>query len=223
VIVHEDADLEHATRRIVAGAFGYAGQSCISVQRVLVHRRVHDELRERLIAETGRLRGFDPADESTVCGPVVDDRAVTRIRAVVEDALTRGARMSRPLDVVGHSIAPFFLENVPKDARAIREELFAPGAVLEPYDSFEEALDRADATDFGLQAGIFTSDVSRVLRAWERLEVGGVIHDDVPTFRADAMPYGGVKGSGTGREGPASSYIEMTEPRLLLLRNVRRS
>jgi acyl-CoA reductase-like NAD-dependent aldehyde dehydrogenase len=220
VLVHDDADLAHATARIVAGSFGYAGQSCISVQRVLVHRRVHDELRSRLFDAAARLTSFDPARDETVCGPVIDDTAVERIQGVVREAERQGARLSRPLQVTGHTIAPFFLEGVPPTAKAASEELFAPGAILEPYDDFEQALDRADSGKYGLQSGLFTRDVDRVLRAWQRLEVGAVIHDDVPTFRADAMPYGGVKASGVGREGPASAFAEMTESRLLLLRNV---
>ena len=220
VIVHDDADLEHATARIVAGAFGYAGQSCISVQRIYAHRAIHDELRTRLFDATARLVVFDPARDECVCGPVIDDTAVRRISDVVREAVAAGARLSRPFEVQGKTIAPFFLEGVPPAARAVSEELFAPGAILEPYDHLEQALDRADAGKYGLQAGIFTRDLGRVMRAWERLEVGAVIHDDVPTFRADAMPYGGVKGSGVGREGPSSAFAEMTEPRLLLLRNV---
>jgi acyl-CoA reductase-like NAD-dependent aldehyde dehydrogenase len=223
VLVHDDADLDHATARIVAGAFGYAGQSCISVQRIYAHRRILDELRSRLFDAAARLVDFDPSRDDTMCGPVIDDTAVDRIRAVVQEAERLGARLSRPLEVSGRTIAPFFLEAVPPEARASTEELFAPGAILEPYDDYESALERADSGKYGLQAGLFTRDVGRVMRAWERLEVGAVVHDDVPTFRADAMPYGGVKGSGVGREGPASAFAEMTDPRLLLLRNVQRS
>ena len=218
VIVDRDADLEFAASRIAAGAFGYAGQSCISVQRVLAHRDVFDELRARLLESTARLGVGDPARDDVVVGPVIDDTAVDRIRATVDEAISAGARGTSELRVDRRLIAPFFLEGVPDSAVAFREELFAPIALLEPFDDFERALDRADAGKYGLQAGIFTADVGRVMRAWGRLEVGAVVHDDAPTFRADAMPYGGVKGSGAGREGPAYAFEEMTEPRLLLLR-----
>ncbi len=218
VIVHDDADLERATARIVSGAFGYAGQSCISVQRVFIQRRIYDELRMRLFVAASAVSLGNPSHAGTLVGPVIDDRAVGRLRGVIAEALAGGARASTTASFERRVLAPFFLEEVPAAAAAMRDELFGPIAVLAPYDTFEEALDRADDARFGLQTGIFTGDVGRVLRAFERLEVGAVIHDDVPTFRADAMPYGGVRGSGVGREGPASAFLEMTDPRLLLLR-----
>jgi acyl-CoA reductase-like NAD-dependent aldehyde dehydrogenase len=188
------------------------------VQRVYAHRKVHDELRARLLERQAKLVVGDPARDDVVCGPLIDDAAVKRIRATVEEAVAQGARASGPLAIDRRVFQPLLLENVAQGSRAMAEELFAPVAILAPYDDFEDALARVDASRWGLQAGLFTRDVDRVMRAFERLEVGAVVHDDVPTFRADAMPYGGVKSSGLGREGPAYAFEEMTERRLLLFR-----
>jgi glyceraldehyde-3-phosphate dehydrogenase (NADP+) len=218
VIVHDDADLARAADRIAVGAHGYAGQSCISVQRVYAHRKVHDELRARLLERQAKLVVGDPSRDDAVSGPVIDDVAVKRIRATIEEATAQGARASGTIEIDRRVFRPILLENVAETSRAMTEEIFAPVAILSPYDDFEDALARVDASRWGLQAGLFTRDVDRVMRTFERLEVGAVIHDDVPTFRADAMPYGGVKSSGLGREGPAYAFEEMTERRLLLLR-----
>lgn len=218
VIVHEDADLERAADRITQGAFAYAGQSCISVQRVLVHAPVAAELTARLLARLDAVVVGDPAREDVLVGPVVDDRARERLARVLADALAGGAEALRPVEWRGRVLSPNFLARVPDGHPLRHDELFGPLAILDAYDDFEGALDQADRGRFGLQAGLFTRDVGRVFRAFERLHVGAVVHDDVPTFRVDAMPYGGVRRSGIGREGPQDAYMELTEPRVLLLR-----
>jgi len=218
VVVHDDADLDRAAERITQGAFAYAGQSCISVQRVLVHRRVHADLLERLSARLDRVGVGDPAREDVLVGPVIDDRAVARLSGVLGDALERGGRAVRPLRWSGRVLGPTLLVDVPPGHPTREDELFGPVALVDVYEHFEEALTLADAGRFGLQTGVFTRDVGRLLAAFDALEVGALLHDDVPTFRVDAMPYGGVRRSGVGREGPRDAYREMTEPRLLLLR-----
>lgn len=218
VLVHEDADLDRAADRITQGAFAYAGQSCISVQRVLVHRPVEAALRERLSARLAAVAVGDPAREDVLVGPVIDDRARSRLAGLLDDVTRAGARTTRPIEWSGRVLAPDYLSDVPEGHPIREEELFGPLALLDAYDDFEEALHRAGQGRYGLQAGLFTHDVGRVFRAFERLEVGALVHDDVPTFRVDAMPYGGVRRSGIGREGPREAYLEMTEPRLLLLR-----
>ncbi|MBK7395399.1 MAG: aldehyde dehydrogenase family protein [Myxococcales bacterium] len=219
VVVHDDADLDRAADRIVQGAFAYAGQSCISVQRVLVQRRVHDALRERLEARLDALSVGDPSREDVLAGPVIDDRAVARLSGVLGDVLARGGRALREVRWSRRVLSPTLLVDVPLGHAAREDELFGPVALVDVYDAFEDGLRQADAGRFGLQTGVFTRDVGRLLAAFDALEVGALLHDDVPTFRVDAMPYGGVRRSGVGREGPRDAYLEMTEPRLLLLRH----
>ncbi|MFI5300724.1 MAG: aldehyde dehydrogenase family protein [Polyangiales bacterium] len=217
-IVCDDADLDRAAARITQGAFGYAGQSCISVQRVIADAGIYDELRARLVAATVRIGSGDPSRDDVVCGPVIDDVAVARIVKTIEDAIAEGARSIAPVQRARRVIAPTILEDVAPTSLARTEEIFAPVVLLDRADDFDAALARANESKYGLQAGIFTRDLDRAMRAWGQLEVGALIHDDVPTFRADAMPYGGVRRSGLGREGPRSLFDELTEPRQLVLR-----
>lgn len=217
-IVDDGVDVAHAAARIVSGAFQQAGQSCISVQRILVHRRVADALREALIARANALRSGDPLDEATELGPLVSVHDARRIEAVVAAALARGARLLCGGVRDGACFAPTLLEGVPDDADAACEEVFGPLATLEVFDEFGDALRRANASRYGLQAGVFTNDLAHALRAFDELEVGGVIVGDIPSLRVDAMPYGGAKDSGVGREGVRYAIAEMTEPRLLVLR-----
>lgn len=219
VMVEPDAgDLETVARRVAAGAFAYAGQSCISVQRILVNRRILDPLRDLLVAAAEAVPTGDPADGRTVCGPLIAPSEADRIQNWVEEAQAGGARLLTSWHRVGSVVRPLLLEGVPRDAPLWSQEAFGPVAVLAAYDTFEEGLARVNDSRFGLQAGIFTRDVGRILRAYEELEVGGVIQGDIPSWRSDPMPYGGVKDSGVGREGPAWAVEEMTEPRLLVLR-----
>ncbi len=219
IVAAEASTLEKVIPRLVFGAFYQSGQSCISVQRVLVQRRVHDALRERLEARLDALSVGDPSREDVLAGPVIDDRAVARLSGVLGDVLARGGRALREVRWSRRVLSPTLLVDVPLGHAAREDELFGPVALVDVYDAFEDGLRQADAGRFGLQTGVFTRDVGRLLAAFDALEVGALLHDDVPTFRVDAMPYGGVRRSGVGREGPRDAYLEMTEPRLLLLRH----
>ena len=218
-----DADqgdrLDAIVERMAFGAFYQSGQSCISVQRVLVHRSLYDAFRTRFVAAASALRAGDPRDESVTLGPLIEPAAAARVRAWIDEAVAGGARLLCGGGGDGALVPATVLEAVPAQARLQREEAFGPVALLEPFDDFEAALARVNDSDYGLQAGLFTHDLRHALRAWDELEVGGVIIGDVPSFRVDNMPYGGVKRSGLGREGIRASILEMTEPRLLVIRD----
>ena len=217
-IVLADADLDHAAARCAVGGYYQAGQSCISVQRVIVHRDVYGRMREALADQARAVVYGDPAFDAVVSGPVIDAGNADRVVGWVDEALARGARRLVGGGREGAVIAPTLLEAVPRDARVVAEEVFGPVIVLDVVDSLEEALRVASDTRFGLQCGLFTNDLRAVMRAWDVIEVGAVIHDDAPAFRVDLMPYGGVRDSGLGREGPRYAVEEMTEPRLLVLK-----
>jgi glyceraldehyde-3-phosphate dehydrogenase (NADP+) len=217
-IVLGDADVDHAAARCALGGYYQAGQSCISVQRVLVHRDVYARMRDAMVDRTRAIVSGDPAEETTVSGPVIDAPNADRVMAWVDEAIVQGARRLAGGARDGAVIAPTLLEAVPRDARVVAEEVFGPVIVLDAVDSLDDALRVAGATRFGLQCGLFTHDVRAVMRAWEAIEVGALIHDDAPAFRVDLMPYGGVRDSGLGREGPRWAVEEMTEPRLLVLK-----
>ena len=218
VIVDRSADLDFAVRRVVAGGFTFAGQSCISVQRIYVHDEVADVFAERLTAAVAALTVGDPRDAANDVGPMISHGDVARIDTWVRDAVTDGARVL----VGGHTLsaslyAPTVIENVPAYAQLCREEAFAPIVGLYRFTHIEDAIERINASRYGLQAGVFTADLAATLMAFDRLDVGGVIINDVPTYRVDSMPYGGVKDSGTGREGPRYALEEMTELKLLVI------
>jgi acyl-CoA reductase-like NAD-dependent aldehyde dehydrogenase len=217
-----DADpgvpMDALVERLVFGAYYQSGQSCISVQRLYVHRQVYDAVRDRLAAAVGALRTGDPRDESVSIGPVIDEAAAQRIERWIDDAVAGGASRLVGSARRGTMVPATLLENVPRDCDLYRQEAFGPVALLEPFDDFDDVLARANDSDYGLQAGVFTGSLAHALRAWDRLEVGGVIVGDVPSFRVDNMPYGGVKRSGLGREGVRSAIEDMTEPRLLVIR-----
>ncbi|MBA3483427.1 MAG: aldehyde dehydrogenase family protein [Pirellulales bacterium] len=217
-IVDEDADLKDAVDRLIVGAFYQSGQSCIAVQRILVHERVYDELRDRLVAATKALRMGDPKLEETFIGPMISEDEAKRLKQWVDDAVKAGARILCGGRREGVMLEATLLENVPKDQPLCAEEAFGPVAMLEKFADFDDALTEVNASRFGLQAGVFTRDVYKVQRAWDRLEVGGVIVGDVPSWRVDNMPYGGVKDSGLGREGIRWAIEDMTEIRLLVIR-----
>lgn len=223
VVVHEDADLPLAAERCVAGAFAVAGQSCISVQRILLHERIADAFLREFLPRVRALRTGDPLDEATDVGPLIDGAAASRVHAWIREAIAAGAR---PLqgrgERSGNVVEPTVLADVRRDLPLYCREAFGPVAAVETYSDFEEALARVDASDYGLQAGVFTNDVERIHRAFERLEVGAVLANEVPTYRYDPAPYGGVKGSGLGREGIRSAIEHMTEPRLLVVTRPRR-
>jgi acyl-CoA reductase-like NAD-dependent aldehyde dehydrogenase len=218
-IVDETADLDWAVSRLVTGAFGYSGQSCISVQRVYAVREIYDDLERLFVDKVRELHVGDPLDPATDLGPMVDAAAVRRTAEWVGEALDRGARALTGGEPApdGRVYPPTVLVDVPRDARVCGEEVFAPVVNLFAVDSFADALSEVNASRFGLQCGVFTGSLERALLAHEELEVGGVIVNDVPTWRIDPMPYGGVKESGLGREGLRWSIEDMTEPRLLAI------
>jgi len=218
VIVDADADLDDAVARIVTGAFYQSGQSCISVQRVMVHRSIYDDFKTRLVAATSKLVSGNPRREETFIGPMITEEDAARLDTWIRAAVNRGARILAGGRRQGAMLEATLLENVPKDADVCAKEAFGPVAVLSTFDDFDRALDDVNDSVFGLQAGIFTRDLYKAQRAWDKLEVGAVIIGDVPSFRVDHMPYGGVKESGQGREGIRFSMEEMTEPRLLVVR-----
>ena len=217
VVVEPDADLEFAVRRCAAGGFVYAGQSCISVQRILVHASRYDEFAERMTAAVAALRAGDPLDEATDVGPMIDAAAAERAESWVREAVAGGARLAVGGGREGALLEPTLLLDTRREMRVECEEVFAPVVTLRPYDDFEAALAMIDDSPYGLQAGVFTHDLRRVMRAWEALDVGGVVINDIPGFRVDHLPYGGVKASGAGREGVRWAIDDMTEPRLLIL------
>jgi acyl-CoA reductase-like NAD-dependent aldehyde dehydrogenase len=218
VIVDQDADLGDATARIAFGAFYQSGQSCISVQRILAHESVYDELRARLVEAARGLAMGDPRDERTVLGPLIAESEAERVEAWVRSAVARGARLLCGGKRDGAFVEATLLEDVPRDEPVCAQEVFGPVAILSRFRDFEDALREVNASAYGLQAGVFTRDLHKAKRAWDVLEVGGVVVGDVPAWRADHMPYGGVKDSGSGREGVRFAMEEMTEIRLLVIR-----
>ncbi|MCC6493687.1 MAG: aldehyde dehydrogenase family protein [Pirellulales bacterium] len=221
-IVDEDVDLADAVQRMIVGAFYQSGQSCISVQRILVHDRVYDELRDRLVEAAGKLQMGDPKEEETFIGPMIDEAEAERLERWIRAAEDAGGRVLCGGRRDGVMLEATLLENVPKDQPLCADEAFGPVAVLERFSDFDAALDEVNRSAYGLQAGVFTRDVYKIQRAWDRLEVGGVIIGDVPSWRVDSMPYGGVKDSGLGREGIRYAIEDMTEPRLLVVRTPNR-
>jgi acyl-CoA reductase-like NAD-dependent aldehyde dehydrogenase len=219
-IIDEDpgVPLETLVARLVSGAYYQSGQSCIGVQRIQVHRARYDAVRDRLAQAVSRLRMGDPREEDVFIGPVIDEAAAVRIEQWVDEAIAAGARRLAGGPRQGTLVPATLLEGVPRGCALYRREVFGPVALIEPFDDFEQALAQANDSDFGLQAGVFTASLAHALRAWDVLEVGGVVVGDIPSFRVDNMPYGGVKQSGFGREGVRWAIEDMTEPRLLVIR-----
>ena len=218
VVVDEDADLDDAVQRIVFGAFYQSGQSCISVQRILGHERIYDALRDKLVEATRKLVVGDPKDELTFIGPVISEEDARRLEDWVSSAVARGGRLLCGGSRRGALFEATLLEDVPRTESLCADEAFGPVAVLSRFTDFDAALDAVNDSVYGLQAGIFTRDLYKAMRAWDRLEVGGVMIGEVPSWRVDHMPYGGVKESGLGREGIRFAMEEMTEIRLLVVR-----
>jgi len=217
VIIHRDADLDYAAERVTWGGFTYAGQSCISVQRVYVHQDVYEAFVERLLGRVSALRVGDPLDEATDVGPVIDREAAERIEDWVREAIAGGAEVLIGGRRTGNLWAPTVLASIREDMKVSCQEVFGPLVGLYRYTDPMEAIRAVDRSDYGLQAGIFTSDLRLVEAAFEHIEVGGLVVNDVPTFRVDHMPYGGVKLSGFGREGVRYAIEEMTELKLMVL------
>lgn len=217
VLVEADADLDRAVSRCAAGGYGYAGQSCISVQRILVHRDVFDDFLLRFVTRVGNLHVGDPLDPATDVGPMISEEAAQRAESWIAAAVREGAKVATGGKRQGALLQPTILTGTGPAQQVNCEEVFAPVTTVTPYTTFDEAVEGINATPYGLQAGIFTRDVATMMRAWERLDVGGVMGNDIPSFRVDRMPYGGAKASGLGREGVRYAIQEMTEPRLLTL------
>jgi acyl-CoA reductase-like NAD-dependent aldehyde dehydrogenase len=217
VVVHGDTDLAWAADRCVAGGFSYAGQTCISVQRILVERSAFRKFTDLLLESVSKLRTGDPMDESTDLGPLIRESDAVRASEWVQEAVQDGATLLCGGKRNGSILEPTVLTGTRPDMKVNCQEIFAPVVTVEPYDDFLQALRRINESPYGLQAGVFTRDAGRIFQAYEELEVGGVIAGDVPSFRIDHMPYGGVKDSGLGREGLRYSIEEMTEPKLLVM------
>lgn len=220
-IVDADANLDDAAERMVIGAFYQSGQSCISVQRILVHEKVYAAFRGKLVAATKKLKCGDPKKEDTFIGPMISEKEAERLELWINAALRRGARVLCGAKRNGAMLEATLLENVPHDVDLCTQEAFGPVAILSAFTDFDAALAEVNDSAFGLQAGVFTRDLYKVQRAWDVLEVGGVVIGDVPSWRVDHMPYGGVKDSGLGREGIRWAIEDMSEIRLLVIREVR--
>jgi acyl-CoA reductase-like NAD-dependent aldehyde dehydrogenase len=216
-IVTADADLDAAAEKLAGNAFSFAGQSCISVQRIYVERPSYDAFVERFLPRVDALKLGDPADEDTDVGPVIDEGARERILRWVEEARVAGAEILAGGHLDGELIRPTVIENPPRDAKVSTEEVFGPVCTVTAVSSLDEAIALANATRYGLQAGIFTSTLANALRAAAELDFGGVTVNEAPTFRADQMPYGGIKDSGNTREGPAYAVRELTEERVVVV------
>ncbi len=219
VIVDKDWDLEDATRRIIIGAFYQSGQSCIGVQRIIIHESIYDEMKNRLVEATKKLIKGDPKDEKTFIGPMITEKEAMRLESWIQEAVEQGAKILCGGSREGALLDATLLENVPRSAKIYCKEAFGPVAVLSRFSDFKEALDEVNDSIYGLQAGIFTRDLYKMQEAWNTLEVGGVVIGDIPSWRVDHMPYGGVKESGFGREGIRFAMEEMTEIRLLIIRD----
>jgi acyl-CoA reductase-like NAD-dependent aldehyde dehydrogenase len=219
-IVDADANIDDAVQRLVFGAFYQSGQSCISVQRILIHASIYDEVKAKLVAATRQLVMGDPQAETTFIGPMISSTEAERLALWIDEAIEQGARLLCGGQRQGAMLAATLLENVSKESSLYRQEAFGPVAILSAFTDFDDALAEVNDSAFGLQAGIFTRDIYKAHKAWDSLEVGGVVIGDVPSWRVDHMPYGGVKDSGLGREGIRYAIEDMTEIRLLVVREI---
>lgn len=215
-IVHEDADLDKAAARCASAAFAHAGQVCISLQRLMVHEKVWDVFQERFLAQVGRLKAGDPMDPETDIGPMISEAEARRAEEWVEEAKDQGARVVLGGKRHGLMLEPTVLTDVNDEMKVVCEEVFAPVVTLVPFSSLNEAIEKVNSSKYGLQAGIFTNSISAAMEAARRVEVGGLMINDTSIFRADLMPYGGVKLSGIGREGPRYAMEEMTELKVVV-------
>jgi acyl-CoA reductase-like NAD-dependent aldehyde dehydrogenase len=217
-IVDETWNVDDAVDRLVSGVFYQSGQSCISVQRILVHESIYEALKEKLVAKVKKLKSGNPKDDDTFIGPMISEKEASRLEQWVSEAQSAGGRVLCGGKRKGTMFEPTLVEGVKKGEKLREEEAFGPVAILSAFKDFEDALREVNDSRYGLQAGVFTRDIYRAHRAWDVLEVGGVLIGEVPSWRVDHMPYGGVKDSGLGREGIRWSMEDMTEPRLMVLR-----
>jgi acyl-CoA reductase-like NAD-dependent aldehyde dehydrogenase len=218
VIIDHDADLDDALERVTFGAFYQSGQSCIGVQRIIIHEKVYDQFRDMLVAKAKTLVCGNPHDRSTFIGPMIDVKEAARLDGWIQEAVASGATLLCGGQREGAMLQATLLENVARDTKAYREEAFGPLALISKFSDFNTALEEVNDSKFGLQAGIFTRDLFKALDAWDRLDVGGVVINDVPSYRVDNMPYGGVKDSGLGREGIRFAMEDMSEIRNMVIR-----
>ncbi len=218
VVIDRDTDLADALERVIFGAFYQSGQSCIGVQRILIHAEIYDEFRDMLVAKTRTLVAGDPKHRDTFIGPMISEGEAKRLDGWIQEAVAKGATLLCGGKRDGAMLEASLLENVGRDTKLNIEEAFGPVAFLVKFSAFDEALDIVNDSKFGLQAGIFTRDLFQMFDAWDRLDVGGVVINDVPSYRVDNMPYGGVKDSGLGREGVRFAMEDMTEIRNLVIR-----
>ena len=216
VIVDETADLKRAAARCAYGAFAYAGQVCISVQRIFVQEKVRSAFEKLFLEEVGRVPCGDPVDHKTVCGPLIDAKAADRVLSWIDEAKRAGARILVGGNRDRNFIAPTVLTDVPRDQPIVAQEAFGPVVILESYSEFNDAIRAVNDSQFGLQAGLFTSNLEHLRRVKDELEVGGILINEVPTYRQDNMPYGGVKESGLGREGLRYAMEDFSERRTLV-------
>lgn len=216
VVILEDGDLERAAKRIRIGGYSLAGQVCISTQRVYVEEGVYQPFLDLLVPEVSTLKTGDPLDESTELGPMIEEKEVDRILSWIDEAKSAGSEVVLEGKREGSVLGPWILAKVPEDAKLIKMEAFAPVVVVNPVRDLEDAIERVNATCYGLQGAVFTRDLKKAFRACDGIDAGGVLVNEIPTFRVDLMPYGGMKGSGLGREGPAYAIREMTEEKLYL-------
>lgn len=217
-VIDEGADLDDAVDRVVTGAFYQSGQSCISVQRVLVHTAVADAFESKLLETTRALKSGDPKDGETFVGPMISGEEAGRVMAWIQEARDAGARVLCGGTRDANTVAATLLKDVPRDLKLYREEVFGPVALLETFSDFDAAIDRVNESRYGIHAGVFTPRIDHAMRAWDRIEAGGVLINEIPSWRVDNMPYGGVKFSGTGREGVHYAIEDMTEIRTLVVR-----
>ena len=217
-VVDEDADIEDAIDRVIVGAYYQSGQSCISVQRLLVHSKIYDEFKSRYVEKVKALVSGDPSNEDTFIGPMISEGEAERLHGWIEEAKEKGATILCGGTRDGAMLEATVMENVPKDCDASAEEAFGPLSILVPFDDYDEALEEVNNSRYGLQAGVFTRDIYQAHKAWDVLDVGGVVIGDVPSWRVDNMPYGGVKDSGLGREGIRYAIEDMSETRLMVIR-----
>jgi len=217
-IIDASADLEDAVKRVTFGAFYQSGQSCVSVQRIIIHESVYDAFREKLLAATRELASGDPEDENVSIGPLISEKEAVRLEEWIQQARDAGANLLCGGTREGAVLEATLLENVPLDQKLVREEAFGPVAILSRFSHFADALTQANDSHFGIHAGVFTNDLEHAFSAWDELEVGGVLINEVPSWRVDHLPYGGVKDSGLGREGIRYAMEDMTEIRALVIR-----
>lgn len=219
VMIEPDTVIDDALiDRLITGGYAHAGQVCISVQRVLAHQDIYAELKNKLVEKLSKIKAQDPKNADTIVGPMIKHNEALRLKKWLDEATSKGATLLSGGALNGVLFEPSLLEGVSPDCQIYKDEAFGPVMVLEPYSDFTAGIEKINVSRFGLQAGVYTQNLNKMMQAWDELQVGGVIINDVPTFRVDNMPYGGVKDSGLGREGIQSAIADMQEPRLLVIK-----